>query len=644
MVAIGDALRGAATAGEVVFDNPRGVEAVMRHLHGLGHRRIAVLTPSIEATDHRPTETLVRHWAETLDLDCTVLSVPASLDAARAPAMRLLARSHRPTAVYCQADSIAYAVYHACAELGLEIPADVSVCGFDDHPMSRVVHPPLTSVDWGVDVLARVATGFLLDALDGRPAVPARHDAAGPARPRLDGSASRLTCSDPWRTHDRRHRPRDRPRRARRRAVAARAGCRRPRCACPQNNLDPDVAEDPANLVVYGGTGRAARLVAGLPRDRRERCGGSATTRRCSCRAGRPVGVFRTHAMAPRVLLANSLLVPDWADWATFRRARGGRADDVRPDDRRLVDLHRHPGHRAGHLRDVRRRRGAALRRHACRDALVLTAGCGGMGGAQPLAVTMLDGVCLIADVDHDRLRRRVRDALPRRRRARPRLRAARGRGGAGAGRGPLDRRRRQRRARSSRPLLRRGVLPDVVTDQTSAHDPLGGYVPTGSRSTTPPSSATRDPERLRRRSRATSMARHCAAMVEFQDARRGRLRLRQQPAHRRPSAGGFERAFAYPGFVPAYVRPLFCRGDRPVPLGGARRRARRHRRHRRRACASCSPRTRGCSAGSTRPRERIAFQGLPARICWLGYGERHRAGLRFNELVRERRGARRRS
>jgi LacI family transcriptional regulator len=169
VVAIGDALRSAATAGEVVFDNPRGVEAVMRHLHGLGHRRIAVLTPSIEATDHRPTETLVRHWAETLDLDCTVLSVPTSLDAARAPAMRLLARNHRPTAVYCQADSIAYAVYHACAELGLEIPADVSVCGFDDHPMSRVVHPPLTSVDWGVEVLARVATGFLLDALDGRP-------------------------------------------------------------------------------------------------------------------------------------------------------------------------------------------------------------------------------------------------------------------------------------------------------------------------------------------------------------------------------------------------------------------------------------------------------------------------------------------
>jgi LacI family transcriptional regulator len=169
LVAIGDALPAAATVGEVVFDNHRGVGAVLRHLHALGHRRIAVLTPSIEATDHRPTEAAVTYWAETLDLECTLISVPASLQGARGPVLRLLGRNVRPTALFCQADSIAYAVYHACAELGLEIPTDVSVCGFDDHPMSRVVSPPLTSVDWGVDVLARVATGFLLDALEGRP-------------------------------------------------------------------------------------------------------------------------------------------------------------------------------------------------------------------------------------------------------------------------------------------------------------------------------------------------------------------------------------------------------------------------------------------------------------------------------------------
>jgi len=169
VVAIGDALRGAATVGEVVFDNHRGVGAVLRHLHGLGHRHVAVLTPSIEATDHRPTAAAVHDWARTLEIECTVTSVPASLDGARAPVLRLLGREKRPTALFCQADSIAYAVYYACAELGLDIPGDVSVCGFDDHPLSRVVSPPLTSVDWGVEVLARVATGFLLDAVEGQP-------------------------------------------------------------------------------------------------------------------------------------------------------------------------------------------------------------------------------------------------------------------------------------------------------------------------------------------------------------------------------------------------------------------------------------------------------------------------------------------
>ena len=168
VVAIGDSLRGAATAGEVVFDNHRGVGEVLRHLHGLGHRRITILTPSIEATDHRPTEAAVRTWEQSLGLDCTVMSVPASLGARR-PVLRMLARTPRPTAIFCQADAVAYAVYLACAELGLEIPGDLSVCGFDDHPLSRVVAPRLTSVDWGLEVLARVATGFLGDALDGQP-------------------------------------------------------------------------------------------------------------------------------------------------------------------------------------------------------------------------------------------------------------------------------------------------------------------------------------------------------------------------------------------------------------------------------------------------------------------------------------------
>ena len=175
------------------------------------------------------------------------------------------------------------------------------------------------------------------------------------------------------------------------------------------NNLDPEVAEDPANLVVYGGTGRAARSWHGYHAI-------VATLRRIEddetllVQSGRPVGVFRTHADGAARADRELLLVPDWADWATFRRLEAAGSDDVRPDDRRVVDLHRHAGHRAGHVRDLRRRRAQRFG-GTLHGRLVLTAGCGGMGGAQPLAVTMLGGVCLVADVDAHRLRAASRPA-----------------------------------------------------------------------------------------------------------------------------------------------------------------------------------------------------------------------------------------
>jgi urocanate hydratase len=395
------------------------------------------------------------------------------------------------------------------------------------------------------------------------------------------------------------------------------------------NNLDPDVAEDPANLVVYGGTGKAARTWACFDSIVRElrRLDDDETL---LIQSGKPVGVLRTHRWAPRVLLANSLLVPKWADWAEFRRLEAlgltmygqmtagswiyiGSQGIVQGTYETFAELARQ--HFGGTLR----------------GRWVLTGGLGGMGGAQPLAITMNEGVALCVEVDRHRIARRletryleaaadtleeamtlVEEAL---RDGRPRSVGLLGNA-----------------AEVFDELAARGVTPDVVTDQTSAHDALGGYVPAGMPLDAALALRQRDPAAYEQAALA-SMARHVAAMVAMQ--RRGAVafdygnNLRAQAAR-----AGYTDAFAFPGFVPAFIRPQFCRGRGPfrwVALSGdpadiARTDA---------AVLELFPHDAGLRRWITMAQERVAFQGLPARICWLGYGERARAGLAFNDLVR---------
>ena len=395
------------------------------------------------------------------------------------------------------------------------------------------------------------------------------------------------------------------------------------------NNLDPEVAEDPANLVVYGGTGRAARsweafhaIVATLRRLENDET--------LLVQSGKPVGVFRTHEMAPRVLIANSLLVPDWADWETFRRLE---AEGLTMYGQMTAGSWIYIGTQ-GILQGTFETFAAVAREKfdgSLRGRVVLTAGCGGMGGAQPLAVSMLDGVCLVVDVDPHRLERRVEsryldlvapdlDAA---------LREAEEARAAGDGRsiGIVG-----SAGEVFRALLERGVLPDIVTDQTSAHDPLGGYVPDGLSLDDAAELRESDPQRYIELSRA-SMAAHCAAMVEFQE-RGAEVFDYGNSLRAEARTGGFDQAFAYPGFVEAYVRPLFCTGTGPfrwAALSGdpddiAATDA---------AVGELFPENEHLQRWLELARTRIAYQGLPARICWLGYGERHRAGLRFNDLVR---------
>jgi urocanate hydratase len=346
--------------------------------------------------------------------------------------------------------------------------------------------------------------------------------------------------------------------------------------------------------------------------------------------SGKPVGVFRTHEMAPRVLIANSLLVPDWADWETFRRLE---AEGLTMYGQMTAGSWIYIGTQ-GILQGTFETFAAVARKRfdgSLRGRVVLTAGCGGMGGAQPLAVTMLDGVCLVVDVDARRLERRVEqryldlvapdlDAALREAEEARAVGDARSIGIAGSA-GDVF-----------RALLERGVVPDVVTDQTSAHDPLGGYVPDGLSLDDASALRERDPQRYIELSRA-SMARHCAAMVEFQD-RGAEVFDYGNSLRAEARLGGFDGAFAYPGFVEAYVRPLFCTGTGPfrwAALSGdpddiAATDA---------AVGELFPENAHLQRWLELARTRVAYQGLPARICWLGYGERHRAGLRFNELVR---------
>src|SRR5689334_6877219 len=393
------------------------------------------------------------------------------------------------------------------------------------------------------------------------------------------------------------------------------------------NNLDPDVAERPQDLVVYGGTGKAARdwpsfqaLVRTL-----ETLGSDETM---LVQSGRPVGVFRTHEWAPRVLLANSNLVPDWATWPEFRRLE---ALGLTMYGQMTAGSWIYIGTQ-GILQGTYETFAAVAAKRfggTLAGTLTLTAGCGGMGGAQPLAVTMNDGACLIIDVDESRLRRRVAtrylDTVAESLDEGVRLAVE-----ARAGRRALSVGVAGNAATLVPELLRRGVPIDIVTDQTSAHDPLS-YVPEGIDPADAPDYAAKKPEEFTDRARV-SMARHVEAMVGFLDAGaevfdygnsiRGEAQL-----------GGFERAFAFPGFVPAYIRPLFCEGKGPfrwVALSGDPADIAATDR----AILSLFPDNPSLHRWITMAGERVAFQGLPARICWLGQGERDKAGVGFNEMV----------
>lgn len=393
------------------------------------------------------------------------------------------------------------------------------------------------------------------------------------------------------------------------------------------NNLDPEVAERPDDLVVYGGTGRAARswdafdaMVRTLTDLRADET--------MLVQSGKPVGVFRTHEWAPRVLIANSNLVGDWATWPEFRRLE---AEGLMMYGQMTAGSWIYIGTQGIVQGTYETFAAVADKRFGgtLKNTLTLTAGCGGMGGAQPLAVTFNGGACLIVDVDRHRLERRVEhryldeiaddldDAVTKALAAK--------REGRGHSVGVVG-----NAAEVFPELLRRGVEIDIVTDQTSAHDPLS-YLPIGISVDQWADAAASDPEGFTQRARA-SMAKHVQAMVEFQDAGaevfdygnsiRDEARL-----------GGYDRAFEFPGFVPAYIRPLFCEGKGPfrwAALSGDPKDIAATDE----AVLKLFPDNERLHTWMRGARERIAFQGLPARICWLGYGERDQAGLAFNDLV----------
>ncbi len=394
------------------------------------------------------------------------------------------------------------------------------------------------------------------------------------------------------------------------------------------NNLDPEVAERPDDLVVYGGTGRAARSW-----DAFDAMARTLTTLKADetmlVQSGKPVGVFRTHEWAPRVLLANSNLVPQWGTWDEFRRLE---AMGLTMYGQMTAGSWIYIGTQ-GILQGTyecfaeigRKRFGGTLA-----GTITLTAGLGGMGGAQPLAVTMNGGVALCIDVDPTRVQRRIEtryldevadslaDAIARCERARDERRAL-SVGMVGNAAELLPK------------LLQMGFAADIVTDQTSAHDPLS-YVPADLTPEATAEMARTDPQELIRRSRE-SMAEHCRAMVGFL-GRGSEVFDYGNSLRAEAQLGGFEQAFDYPGFLPAYIRPLFCEGKGPfrwVALSGDPADIAATDR----AVLEEFPDDDDLHRWIAMAGERVAFQGLPARICWLGYGERHRLGLRFNEMVR---------
>ena len=395
-----------------------------------------------------------------------------------------------------------------------------------------------------------------------------------------------------------------------------------------QNNLDPQVAFDPDNLIVYGGRGRAARnwecydaILAALRALEPDET--------LLVQSGKPVAVFRTHTDAPRVLLANSNIVPKWATQENFDRwERAGLIMYGQMTAGSWIYIGTQ-----GILQGTYETFGALARQHGwgtLKGKLVVTAGLGEMGGAQPLAITMNGGVGVLVEIDRWRAERRlalhqvdaISDDLEEAMTMAEEARAA--------GR-PFSIALIGNAAELLPEMLRRGVVPDVVTDQTSAHDVLYGYIPAGLSLEQATALRKRDQAEYERRA-MESMARHVETMLEWQ--RRGAVvfdygnNLRQ-----RAFDYGVKNAFDYPGFVPAYVRPLFCEGKGPfrwVALSGDPEDIYATDR----AVMELFPENEHLHRWLTMAREQVDFQGLPARICWLGYGERARAGLRFNEMV----------
>jgi urocanate hydratase len=395
------------------------------------------------------------------------------------------------------------------------------------------------------------------------------------------------------------------------------------------NNLDPEVAERPDDLIVYGGSGRAARsweafdaIVATLRRLENDET--------LVVQSGKPVAVFRTHPWAPRVIIANALLVPAWATWDHFR--------DL--EDRGLTMYGQMTAGSwiyigtQGILQGTYETLAELSRRHfggTLAGRLVVTAGLGGMGGAQPLAITMNGGVGLVIEIDPQRIERRLATRYVDERVADLDEALAR-----------VERCKRDRVARSIAlegnaaeilpELLRRNIVPDVVTDQTSAHDALLGYVPAGLSLREAESLREADPADYVQRSIA-SMADHVRAMLEFR--RRGAVAFDYGNNIRAQAVkGGVEDAFDVPGFVPEYIRPLFCRGKGPfrwAALSGDPADIAATDKLALEMFADDEPLCRWIRLAA----ERVAFQGLPARIFWLGYGERARFGLAINDLVR---------
>jgi urocanate hydratase len=395
------------------------------------------------------------------------------------------------------------------------------------------------------------------------------------------------------------------------------------------NNLDPEVAEDPEHLIVYGGTGKAARnwdCFDAIVRALRE----LEADETLLIQSGKPVGVMRTHSWAPRVLLANSVLVPKWATWDEFRRLE---ALGLTMYGQMTAGSWIYIGTQ-GILQGTYETLAECARQHfggTLKGRWMLSAGLGGMGGAQPLAVTMNDGVALIIERDPQRIERRLATryldvAVDTLEEAMTRVEEA-VRAGQPLSVGLLG-----NAAELLPELVLRGATPDIVTDQTSAHDPLNGYLPAGLALDAALLLRERDPQEYVRRTQA-SMAQHVEAILALQ--RRGSIafdygnNLRGQALE-----AGVANAFDYPGFVPAFIRPLFCQGKGPfrwVALSGDPADIARTDR----AILELFPEDAALHRWITKAQAQVAYQGLPARICWLGYGERDRAGLAFNELVR---------